>query len=252
MVTYLKLGRYGRFGNQLFEIAGTIGLAVKHGYSFGFPEWKNYDHLERFKSDEDINVQDYFIHPLPAVEPGHYPEFSIPWGYHDIRLPDNVSIWGHMQCEKYFKHCADLIRYYFEMKKLTDYRLPDNAIVIHCRFGDYDSELNRKYHGVLGMDYYSKALDLFSCHDKIVIFSDEPKKAYNMFGRDVEAIQVNHYMVDFYLMRQGKYFIISNSTLPWWAAWLSGSEKVIAPKKWFGSAAKVKSDDIYPENWIVI
>jgi len=102
------------------------------------------------------------------------------------------------------------------------------------------------------MDYFEKALDHFSCHENILIFSDEPKKALNMFGRSAEHIQVRHYMVDFYLMRQCKYFIISNSTLPWWAAWLSDSKKVIAPSRWFGPAAKVKADDIYPENWIVI
>jgi len=253
MITFHKLGRYGRFGNQLFQIAGTIGLATKHGYQFGFPEWKNYDHLERFNSTDDINVQEYFIHHLPELLPGErYPELSIPWGYHDIKIPDNVSLHGHMQSEKYFIHCKDIIKFYFEMEPINDIMVPDNSICVHVRLGDYDTAKNRAYHGVMDKIYYEKALKLMPSGHPIVIFSDEPKKAFQMFGHSCEHVKDRHYMVDFYMMRQCKYFIISNSTLPWWAAWLSGSEKVIAPRQWFGHAAKIKSDDIYPQNWIIL
>ena len=48
MLTFNQLGRYGRLGNQMFQVAGTIGLATQHGYSYGFPEWMNWDHRTRF------------------------------------------------------------------------------------------------------------------------------------------------------------------------------------------------------------
>ena len=36
-MTFSKVGQYGRLGNQLFQIASTIGLAEKHGYTWRFP-----------------------------------------------------------------------------------------------------------------------------------------------------------------------------------------------------------------------
>ena len=67
MITFNELGRYGRFGNQMFQIASTIGLATKHGYEFGFPYWMNYDHRLRFGSKENIDIQFLFKHPLPLA-----------------------------------------------------------------------------------------------------------------------------------------------------------------------------------------
>lgn len=244
MVTYLKLGRYGRFGNQLFEIAGTIGLATKCGYEFGFPEWKNYDHKERFNSDEDINTQDYFVNKLPELKPGDYPEFSVKWGYHDIKIPDNVSLWGHFQSEKYFSHCKDLIMYYLQVKQLTDYDIPDNAVCIHVRLGDYDGA----YHTRLGIEYYGQAMRYFT--GPFYLFSDEPEKAYKIFGKEMTIVK-NHYMTDYYLMCQFKNFIIGNSTFSLMPAILYG-KKIVAPKNWFGPLCKATANDIYSENFIVI
>jgi len=247
MVTYLNLGKYGRLGNQLFEIAGTIGMAIKSGHEFGFPQWINHDHATRFHSGEDINVQDYFKNPLPAVVPGEYRVYNIRWGYWNVTVPDGVTIEGHMQSEKYFAHCSGRIRHYFELKKLSDMVIPDNAIAIHVRLGDYDNA----YHPRLDMKYYGKALRDFPLNYKWYVFSDDPAIARRMFGCNAEYIEDNHYMVDFYLMTQFKNFIIGNSTYSWWPAWLNG-KIVYAPLYWFGPAAKVTAKDIYCDGWIII
>ena len=41
--------------------------------------------------------------------------------------------------------------------------------------------------------------------------------------------------VDFFLMSKAKYFVISNSTFSWWAAFYSESKDkfIILPKNWF-------------------
>jgi len=47
--------------------------------------------------------------------------------------------------------------------------------------------------------------------------------------------------------------IIANSSFSWWGAWLSNSEKVIAPQKWFGPGnAHLDTKDLYCPDWIVI
>ena len=55
MVTFAQLGRYGRLGNQMFQVASTIGIAKANGYDYVFPEWVNHDAVERFGSKEDVN-----------------------------------------------------------------------------------------------------------------------------------------------------------------------------------------------------
>lgn len=252
MITFQSLGRYGRLGNQMFQIASTIGIARKNGYQFSFPEWKNYDHKDRFGSTEDIDVQKYFVNPLPVLNDPKYQDYPISWGYHGFNIPDNVSLSGHMQSEKYFKHCEQDIRYYFKMHNRP---FEKGYVAIHIRLGDYDNQ----YHPRLGKDYYNEAAKLFPSDTKFVVFSDDMEMAREILT-DIHCFA--HYyentMDDFAMMRSCKHFIIGNSTYSWWAAWLGEhpDKKVIAPKNWFGpawgSCYKELANDIYPENWVVI
>ena len=38
--TFTKLGNYGRLGNQLFQLASTISIAVDQGHDYIFPPWE--------------------------------------------------------------------------------------------------------------------------------------------------------------------------------------------------------------------
>jgi len=49
--------------------------------------------------------------------------------------------------------------------------------------------------------------------------------------------------------------IIANSSFSWWGAWLSGSNQVIGPSKWFGDSgytSQHNTSDIIPERWMKI
>ena len=46
MVTYSQLGNKGRLGNQLFQIASTIGIATENGRPFAFPDWEYNKYFE--------------------------------------------------------------------------------------------------------------------------------------------------------------------------------------------------------------
>ena len=37
MITFNLMGRYGRFGNQMFQYAALYAIAKKNGYEFGIP-----------------------------------------------------------------------------------------------------------------------------------------------------------------------------------------------------------------------
>lgn len=251
MLTYKNLGRLGRFANSLFEIAGTIGIAVKSGQNFGFPQFINYDAKERFGSTEDIDVYKYFVNQLPELPmeiPFHeYPYF---WGYRDIRFPEgNWNMNAHFQSPKYFDHCIDIVRHYFTM--WDEQKLSSTAV--HLRFGDYDDS----YHPRPKIEYYTAALNHIPEDSELLLFSDDNDLAERLLRQCTDRYfkTVNHnYLNSFICMKSCKHFVCGNSSYSMMAAILSDQPgKIItAPKKWFGDHVELETHDLYPENCIII
>jgi hypothetical protein len=148
-----------------------------------------------------------------------------------------------MQSERYFAHCADTVRHYFEFAHKTP-QLTD-TVAVHFRGGDYGGS----YHPHCTPEYYREALSHVG-DKRILIFSDSPDMALQIIGKG-EAVRGNHSMVDMELMSRCDHHIIANSTFSWWGAWLAQSKLVIAPKIWFGpDASNLETKDIYPDNWV--
>jgi hypothetical protein len=248
MVTFGKLGLHGRFGNQLFQVASTIGIARKRGYEVAFPQWVNHDAANRFGAKEDVNVHEWFPnwkHYKRCNPEGMY-EYYIHWGWHGFEFPDGVSILGHMQSELYFEHCADEIRGLFTMKGEPD-RISYTAV--HIRMGDYGGS----YHPICSFDYYEQAFRVVK--GPYMVFSDEPQKAWEMLKPLLGPSDILFHgdtRYSFSRMKKCKSHIIANSTFSWWAAWLAGDE-VVAPRQWFGpDAAYLDTTHLYPKTWTVV
>ena len=45
MISFSQLGKQGRLGNQLFQIAATISVALKNNDSYAFPLWEHSNHF---------------------------------------------------------------------------------------------------------------------------------------------------------------------------------------------------------------
>lgn len=247
-ITYNALGRYGRLGNQMFQIAGVIGIAEANGYNYTFPEWVNYDALERFGTKEDISIGKYFANPLPKQQEEHkcLPEYHINWGWQGLQHPDGYSYSGHMQSSKYFTHCADKVRHYFT---LAEEHSPVAYTAVHIRMGDYGSN----YHPICTREYYKEAMS--ELPGPYMVFSDDMMKAKEHLGTLPPG---DHWWYDgntidsFRVMKACKAHIIANSTYSWWAAWLAGGD-VVAPAKWFGpDASHLETKDIYCDNWKIL
>lgn len=254
IVTFEKLGRYGRFANGAYQVCSTIGLARKHGAAFQFPLWKNHDHKDRFGSSEDCDLYKHFVNPLPLLQATGLPEQFVQWGYHNIDIRNSVSLVGHMQSRKYFDHCFDEVIHYMTMK--NEYPKNDYT-ALHVRRGDYDNN----YHPRLGMEYYSKAIDQFAKGTRFLVFSDEPDSAADMFvryygGRAKVMFEYlskeRDYIDSFRLMKSCKDFIIGNSSYSALAATLNRNAKVVAPANWFGAIAGLSAKDIYCPGWVVL
>lgn len=251
MVTFLELGRYGRFGNQLYQIAGVMGIAIKNGHPYSFPKWINYDAKEKFGTTEDINLFEHLLNPLSEVPSLNYDTRFVQWGYHDVRLGQGAfNIEGHLQSPEYFRHCIDLVRNHLTFK---DEPPLNNYCAIHWRAGDYQ-EGDNVYHPRQTKEYYREAMSNVPQGTKFLIFSDDQDAAKRMFyGINAEYANGN-YIEDYKLMKSCKHFIIANSTFSSFAATMANQDGkiVVAPKKWFGRVAGINGDDIYDKDWIVI
>jgi len=215
-------------GNILFYIAGTIGIATKNGYEYGFPEWNN---------------SEFFVNPLPRLrEEILFDDISIPWGFNGFNIPDNSSIQGWMQTEKYFEHCKGLIRHYFKLKDIA--KPYKNTIIIHYRA--YENK-DRGSYAVPNKGYFMSALFILPVK-RVIVVTDNKSEATKVFGDDFEIIS-NTPIVDFYFLANADYLVMSPSSFSWWGAWLSQA-MTVAPDRWFSDERDIS--DMYCKDWIKI
>jgi hypothetical protein len=257
MVTFKNLGKYGRLGNQLFQIAATIGISRKNNMEFYFPDW--------YCTYTNNNFNNFIKNKLPILK-SNTPLINIEeksFEYNEIILRENLNynINGYFQSEKYFIDYIDDIKYFLSLEdKYTDYILKKyndilkNSCSIHVRRGDYLILTNK--HPVLNIDYYINSLKKIygkNYNDaNVLIFSDDINWCKSNFNfKNQYFIDENIDIIDLFLMSFCQNNIIANSSFSWWGAWLNNNpeKKVVAPSKWFGESLKLNTSDIIPENW---
>jgi len=145
-----------------------------------------------------------------------------------------------------------------ENSKLTEIRslaLIESPLVVHIRLGDYKNE---DTFGILPRTYYETSISRMwesGEYQKIWVFSDEPELAKDFLSfmpaenlRWIEEID-DSASLTLEAMRNGRGYVIGNSTYSWWGAFLSytPNAKVIAPRPWF---RKIPSpQDLIPPHW---
>ena len=123
-------------------------------------------------------------------------------------------------------------------------------IGLHIRRTDYVQK--QDYHPLCDMDYYERALEKLPKDIPVVVVSDDPKwcEKQELFAPDRFMIsESDDNLIDMCILTLCNYHVIANSSFSWWGAWLAESNKVIAPKTWFGPAANLDDSDIVPEEW---
>jgi hypothetical protein len=174
---------------------------------------------------------------------------------------------GNWQSEKYFAPAADLVRRSFQRHSPPPPALAELgarirrglSVCVHFRRGDYVTDpVYVQEIGALGLDYYQRALALAR--------AAAPGATLWLFSDDIEGVARDftpdgpHEFVreppgtaahdTLWLMSQCDHFIIANSTLSWWAAWLGAApgKFVLAPYPWFAGGNR-NGADIVPERW---
>lgn len=249
--SFRQLGQHGRLGNQFFQVAATIGAAVRHGYRPQLPKWNNAQIL--YESFDQ------------ALEPSRIASFYSEPHFHYAEIPhaSDLDLTGFFQSPRYFRGYENLIRAYLRpSEKLRDAvatrfatLLAKRPVAIHVRRADYLS-MSRSF-AVLPVDYYRAAIKRFEPGTHFAVFSDDPAWCRTaLSGDNVEVVAGNPGYADLYLMAACRHQVIANSSFSWWAAWLNENpeKRVIAPATWFGPDLVKANDtrDLLPPEWTVL
>ena len=276
-----RIGSNGRLGNQMFQYASMRGIASARGYDWVVPP-EDYDHTANYALFETFNMSTVkpknigFVRGQMVQENDHC--FS--QDFFD-ECPDNSTLEGFFQTEKYFKNVEDDIRADFTFK--DDYLKPCKEyidsietppIFLHIRQADNIGR--EQFHPILPISYFEDALKNWSDDIPCFVFTDDidwckSQKFFQqdrfLFNDNVERYDytcmdglgnMQHSLlpqVDLCLMSLCSGGIVANSSFSWWGAWLQNDRgKVVAPdpKKWFGtSMTHLDTSDIVPDRWTI-
>lgn len=250
----------------------TIGTEHQDSINFSVPQYIVYKLFRRFYPLEGsfyqkdryerrwIKLLEWF--GLYFLNLGYYPfRLRKPWWVKDLIVN------GSFECGKYFEGLDETMRQEIvPTTSLHDYNQPlmeaiqsSNSVALSIRRGDFvDDQKVRNVYFVCGNDYYQKAIERIKQrvgNPTFIIFSNDIEwakqnvriegcKCYYESGRDEvwETLR---------LMSACKHFIISNSTLHWWAQYLSvnPTKVVVAPRRWYNDEFK---SALFQDNWETI
>jgi hypothetical protein len=258
----------GGLGNQMFQYAFGISLADRwdetpYFYKVGLDNGQH-----RAYGLGAFNLPVHFKEPDNMFAFGE-PVFKYnPDVYEASRNSYFVGCW---QTEKYFNlQLVDESFYKPSLLSKKSLLFRDKILSIshscsiHVRRTDYTLQSVQKYHGLMGMDYYNKAIEYIQSRLDDVhffIFSDDQNWCRQHFTKDnMTVVDVNGYgngstgpsseHEDLLLMAECNHAIIPNSSFGWWGAWLQPDNGIkIAPKKWFNKP-ELAYDDVVPDRWV--
>ena len=264
-LTFPQLERSGRLGNQLFQIASTIGLARRHGMEPRFPPWWSYRQWFSIPEEYFQAASGPPAWRLPDVE--HMDERTRVY-LQDLSFITDVEL----EIRDYFKPKAAAIP---QIRSALPAAAIAPVLIVHVRRGD--NVVQEPCYPLPSLEYYLGAVERHLDHD-VVIYGDDddwnravlrPRVAeitnqgvFCVTGTPRPKEHEPDYMtapildwVDLFAMTCGDAFCLSNSTLGWWSAWLSASEDVCYPDPWFGPELDVHQDGyidaslMFPSYW---
>lgn len=253
---------YGQLGNQMFQIATTISLALDNNAEPIFPDLKT---STQYGIPENYENIFYFLNATPCHPDILYSYYEPSYSYSPIPYEPSMNIRGYFQSWKYFDHHRDFIQKIFTPKetiltyllnKYSEIILDPNTVSIHVRTYSKEDPNNEVY-PFNGREYVGKAMQLFPQDSHFIVFSDDIawcKSNLEGLAPHMHFIEGESYIHDFFLQSMCKHHIISNSSFSWWAAYLNPNrDKIVAaPARWFQPSTGLTIDDLIPSDWHLI
>ena len=265
----------GGLGNQMFQYAAGRALAFSNNWDLklDISGYKNYTLHNGFElellniragvaTDDEVsslvNVRSRLFRliskKLGLKNKSHFFEKSFLYDPNFFNIKHSVYIDGYWQSYKYFEQIESQLRSELTPKNhLTGLNLDVsqqiakvNAVSLHIRRGDYlSNQSTNKVHGLLGIEYYEKAIQIISnkvSEPYFFVFSDDIAWARENLQLTNKVRFIDHNSgkssyEDMRLMSLCKHHIIANSSFSWWGAWLGQNPNkiVLYPEKWFAT-----------------
>lgn len=267
MLTFTRLGQYGRLGNQLYQYAALKACCLRHGFECKIPNLENVSWhgqqclLNNFNIEAGHLTQEDYHSLTTSIRPTE----EVGGEYLSVleQVKDNSDLFGFFQNTKYFEDFREQIIKELtpkqhllekEQKMLLKLRTGGKKLVsLHLRRGDMIDGTNptyNKYYGngpfdtscIVG-DYITKALNLFNSDQyTILVFSggsrsgndtEDIKWAKNTFTEQRFVVsETNDPIRDYILISQCDHNILGHaSSFGWWAAYINQTPNkiVVAP-----------------------
>ncbi len=255
----------GQLGNQMFQVAATIGYALDNHCTPIFPGLlkarqgaDNYQNVFHRLNLNTFPKVKFVLYDKEGAWPGYWTYQPIPYK-HSI----NWKLRGFFQTEKYFKKHEEHIRNLFAPKDSlveeiyakygTLLKGEEPVVAVHIRTFIPDGQ-DPKTNPIFSWNYFLKAIEYFPENFKFLVFSDSINWVKENFPidipREVYFIENNSKYFDLYMISLCDHQIVSpHSSFSWWGAWLNKNpNKVVIVR----SDAYTQNTDAFPEEWIKI
>ncbi|WP_303784432.1 alpha-1,2-fucosyltransferase [Azovibrio restrictus] len=253
----------GGLGNQMFQYAAALGLAVQQGRVLrldvsAFEAYRTWPYqLDCLKVPQDLytgtplagpvsrSLRDRVLRKLKggySFREGVYQEPHFHFDPEFFSLTgEEILLDGYFQSPRYFEGAEALLRERFQPRgalteTATRWAAKIDAspcsVSLHVRRGDYLTATASAVHTALDRGYYDRAValmqDLVGPRAEFFLFSDEPDFIAQVFvdlpRAHVVRSDPSAPWEDMFLMARCKHNIIANSSYSWWGAWLNPSQ----------------------------
>ena len=272
-ISYRAIGRCGRLGNALFELAATVGIALDHDEDVVFPaDWIHRpffsvpDELFGDVPPEARESTEFVTHLDPRALP-YLQDINLFWPYIDL-------IRGYLKPSPLARQ---ILTQNYHLHDLP----PPPKLAVHVRRGDKvpgaDPGVanNSDYHLCHSLDYYQRGVEEILGHPELeeenpwlCIFSDDVSWCRERFlDADYYGNGVGHPKehepkfstteprdwIDLHVMAECDFFVLSGSTFGVWSAILADvpPDHVVRPDKIYGPIVSAYTDEslLFPPGW---
>lgn len=276
MITFSRLGRSGRLGNQLWQIASSAGIAQQMSQSLALPTW---DYRPFFRVPDE-----FFGHDVTDMNrEWHQAQLTRYTQHMDPRARDylqDLGLWETIapQVWNWFQPsplAMDKIRnaaftFYEDLTFCPISGLDRPILSLHIRRGDNANAPNN-CHPLRPWSYYESAIEkLDGQFQTIAVFSDDIEWCRAALRHHMVKYEIAFFVgvprakehereyrtgpildwIDLQLMSMCDLHILSNSTYSWWGAYLSHDPSPVYPWPFFGSDLDyIDTSLMFPDEW---
>jgi hypothetical protein len=283
MITFNRLGSYGRLGNQLFQYAILKSVSIKTGYEIVLPKdiYKRSWHGQKCPLDNFILKSAILDNQIPNhnfKEPSHDMILDGKRYHPEVyKVKDNTNFLGWFQSPKYYEDIKNELIEEIQLKPIfVDYakdylsKFNNTTVSLHVRRGDVSDGSNKGCQWAndfsensIQFKYYTEVLSLIPKDSTILLFTGGSrendltkdimwcKEKFNderiIFVGDLDEIRTFSLMTNVDINIMG-----FKSTFSWWGSFLNKKSVVYAPKNFNPTRMDIGPELVYPSDWIII